>query len=72
MEKFKTRCEENRKMLEENLTKKYKHIVSNEMLADLLLYGKIEKRGYYIVANEVIIECPQEIKLNGQYKIEKI
>ena len=52
LDKFMERLEENRKAINKSLTKRFKLPVDVSTLADMVLYKKIETRGFLIVTNE--------------------
>lgn len=52
LDKFMERLEDNRKVINKSLTKRFKLPVDVSTLADMVLYKKIETRGFLIVTNE--------------------
>ena len=62
--KFEDRLQENRDTINYSLTKRFGFKVDVSTLADVVLYRKIETRGFRIEAEEEI-ECQKDIKLNG-------
>ena len=52
LDKFINKIQENRKYINNSLSKRFDVKVDVSALADVVLYGKIEKRGYLIVTNE--------------------
>lgn len=66
---FNSKLEENRDRLTESFTKRFGFSVSNDLLADLKLYEKIEKRGFLIESKEGLIKCIQDISLLGMEMI---
>lgn len=64
LDKFKANLEENRKKTSEKLSKTFKFKVENNVLADILLYKKIEIRGFLIKGKEDY-KCLNNIVLNG-------
>lgn len=70
-DKFLDRCCENRDKLSESLTNRFGFEIYNELLFDLNLYLKLEKRGFLISCNGVACECVNNIILDGQTLIIK-
>lgn len=71
--KFMENYENNRKLVEQNLTKRYKIPVKYDILADMYLYYTIETRGFYIV-NQITgdeYRWAGEVILNGGRKIAR-
>lgn len=62
---FMNKLEENRKTINDSLSKRFGFRVENNKLCDLKLYDKVEKRGYLIEVESEIITCPEEVKLDG-------
>ena len=52
LDKFKQRLKENRETINRSLTKRFDYCVDVTALADIVLYKKIETRGFLIVTNE--------------------
>lgn len=69
IDKFNSRVEENRKSINESISKRFKIDFSNDLLCDLKLYSEIEKRGFFIFINGSECKCLSNIKLDGQNKI---
>lgn len=65
LDKFKSKLEENRKNINDSLTKRFNFEITNNMLADLRLYTMIEKRGFFIVSGKEKFDCLSNIKLDG-------
>ena len=70
-ERFVNRLNENRKTMNSSLSNKYGVIVELNKLADIDLYTKTEKRGFYIVANGRIVEWLEEIVINHEQILRK-
>lgn len=66
LEKFKKGYVENRRKISDSLSKRFNVRVDVTILADIVLYKKIESRGFLLVVKEVNIECPNDIILNGE------
>lgn len=67
--KFNERCENNRKSINESISKMFKIDFSNDILCDLKLYSDIEKRGFYVFIDGRGCNCLSNIKLDGLSKI---
>lgn len=65
MEKFDLRVDENRSKISESLSNRFGVKYENHLLSDLALYLKIEKRGFLLFKDEVAVECPEDITLDG-------
>lgn len=71
LEKFLEQLEENREILAYSLYKRFKVWVSADELFDLVLYNKIESRGFLIEIEGVDYECLESLRLDGVKKIRK-
>ena len=69
--KFLAKCGENRKAIDESLSKRFGFTIKNEKIADLRLYQQIEKRGFLIFYDGVSVECLDNVKLYGNNLIIK-
>lgn len=69
--KFVTRRDANRIALEESLRKRFGVKVSLNIIADLLLYEKIETRGFYIEVDKEEYLCKEDIILSGDLVMKK-
>lgn len=69
VDKFTTRIDDNRKKVNDFISKKYKVDFSNDILSDLKLYSETEKRGFFIFINGGGCKCLSNIKLDGLNKI---
>lgn len=65
LNKFKEKQMKNREKIEESLSKRFGLTVLLDELSDIVLYSKIEIRGFFIYINEVEYKCLNTIKLNG-------
>lgn len=64
--KYKRLYNENRKLVSERLSTRYRVYIQCNLLADINLYIKVETRGFKIVdRNGVEYICPSQILLNG-------
>lgn len=69
---FNDKLVENRIKINDALSKRYNIKIINNKLADINLYSKVEKRGFYIINKEGVYKCLNSIKLDGQNKMLKI
>lgn len=65
-DKFIARYEDNRKKLSHKLTEKYSFNISHDIMADLLLYEKVETRGFLIYNERGKELCKENLILNGE------
>lgn len=65
LEKFAELVEGNRDAYSTSLTKRFKILSNIDNLADLLLYMKVETRGFYIKINGEECVCPNDIIFGG-------
>lgn len=65
LDKFKKKCKENRDIVNYSLTKRFNLPVEVSQLADIVLYRKIETRGFLIVTNEGQELCVNNITYGG-------
>lgn len=61
-----------RKQISESLSNRFKFSIDVSFLADLVLYTKIEKRGFllYTKGGEKICQKPQRLELESKIKIK--
>lgn len=71
MDKFNENLYENRNVLTYSLHKRFKIWLMNEELYDLVLYSKVETRGFLVSIEGVEYVCLKEIVLGGVRKIHK-
>lgn len=69
--KFEEKYINNRINIMYSLQNRFKLLITNDILSDLLLYRKIEHRGCYIKINNEVVECLNNIKLDGVAMIIK-
>lgn len=69
--KFIDKLEENRKVINNSLTKRFGITLEFNLLADLKLYTTIEKRGFLIEDDSGKHEWQNTIKLSGNLRIMK-
>lgn len=66
-EKFAKRLSDNRKTISKSLSKRFGFDITVTKLADIVLYKKIETRGFLIVTNEGKEICQNNnLKLDGE------
>lgn len=70
-QKFSEELQNNRAKIQESLSKRFGYEVKQEMLCDIVLYSKIEKRGFLIFYNNEVVECQEYITLDGKNLIIK-
>lgn len=70
--KFIERIKENRETINSSLSNRFGFKIKNDILADLVLYRKIEKRGFLVFINEEELTCPENIILDGKNLISRI
>ena len=71
MNKFEERKLDNRVNISRSLTGRFKLNISMDILADIVLYQKIEHRGFLIKLNNEEVLWPSIIKLDGQIRMLK-
>ena len=65
LDKFKAKLKENRDIVNYSLTRRFNVAVNVSQLADVVLYKKIETRGFLIVTNEGNELCQENLKFVG-------
>lgn len=65
LDKFKKKLKENRDIINYSLTKRFNIMVDVSQLADIVLYRKIETRGFLIVTGEGNELCQNNITYGG-------
>ena len=65
LDKFKKKLKENRDIINYSLTKRFNITVDVSQLADVVLYRKIETRGFLIVTGEGNEICQNNITYGG-------
>lgn len=71
LEKFKEKIQENRDTILYSLFKRFKIYYINNRLCDLVLYTRIESRGFYIEFEGEKFRCLKEVKLGGEPRIKR-
>lgn len=62
---FIRKLQSNRKSINLSLSNRFGIAIEHNILCDLRLYGRIEKRGFLIYKNGEGIECQKSIRLDG-------
>lgn len=65
MEKFTERVLENRSNINQSLSKRFKIDINVDILADIVLYSKIENRGFLILNEENEEITPENVIFKG-------
>ena len=69
--KFENQIEQHRTKINESLSKRFGLVVINPILADIVLYSKVESRGFYLLIDDEEYKCLNSIKLTGVNQIQK-
>ena len=69
LNKFTELIDYNRKRIAESLSNRFKLNIQMDRLADLVLYSKVETRGFHIEIEGDVIQCLGQVKLSGERKI---
>lgn len=69
--KFINQIEQHRTKINESLSKRFGINIINPILADIVLYSKVESRGFYLLIDNEEYKCLSNIKLNGVNQIQK-
>lgn len=64
-DKFESRLKQNRETINYSLTKRFNISIDVSTLADVVLYRKIETRGFLIVVKEDKMQCLKHITFAG-------
>lgn len=70
-DKFIENLESNRSIIDTSLSKRFKVKISFNVLCDIVLYNKIESRGFLIIHEGVEFTCLNQIALVGENRILK-
>lgn len=65
-DKFINRLEEHRNEVSVSLSKRWGFMISNDLISDVKLYEKIEKRGFLIIKEGEPITWLENLKLDGE------
>ena len=68
---FERKMNENRESINNSLSNRFGFTISNNVLCDITLYSKTEKRGFYITDSKEGFEWQENIILNGQKLMKK-
>lgn len=71
LNKFTELIDFNRKRIAESLSNRFKLNIQLDRLADLVLYSKVESRGFHIEIEGDVIQCLGQVKLSGEKRITK-
>lgn len=71
MEKFSKQLYENRGVVSYSITNRHKFVIRLENVADMILYNKIETRGFYIIHKGEPYTCKKEIIFVGDNLTKK-
>lgn len=71
MDKFTKQLHENRGVFSYKFTNKYNIVIRLTNIADMLLYNKIETRGFYIIHNGEVYSCKKEVLFDGDHLTKK-
>lgn len=71
LEKFSEKLYDNRNAIHISLSNRFGIDIVLSLLADIVLYGKVETRGFFIVYKGVPYVCQKDITLNGATLTEK-
>ena len=71
LEKYSEQLYDNRNAIRISLSGRFGIDVNLSLLADIVLYGKVETRGFFIVCKGVPYLCRKNITLNGETLTEK-
>ena len=64
-DKFRERLEDKRNQVNYSLSNRFNMHIKLDIIADIMLYVAIEKRGFYILTEGGAAECLSSIVLNG-------
>ena len=71
MNKFEEKLEDNRNEINGKLSKRYGFTITNNKLADIKLYEKVEKKGFLILGKDEVFTSLCNLKLDGVNLISK-
>lgn len=69
--KFVAAIQDNRNKINDSLSNRFKFNIKNDILCDLALYTKVEKRGFYVRMEDEEITCQENLELIGQRVVRK-
>lgn len=64
-EKFVEEYRQHRKKIADSLSLRFNFGVTFDSVADIVLYSRIEKRGFYIIYKGVEFKCRENLRLHG-------
>lgn len=64
-EKFTEKLIENRELIEYSLSRRFGFNINIKLLADIVLYSKVETRGFLIIRKGETYLCKKDITLSG-------
>ena len=70
-EKFLEKLRENRELINYSLSKRFGCNVDFNLLSDIVLYSKVETRGFLIKHKGDFFKCKKDIILNGEKATKK-
>ena len=72
LNKFKNQYEDHRRKINESLSKRFNLLVDVSTLADIVLYKRIETRGFLIVCKDGTLSCVSNTKFeSGKVTLKK-
>lgn len=69
--RFENKIKEHRETITKSLSNRFNIGIDIPVISDIVLYSKIEKRGFLVVINGEECKCQNIIKLTGVKKIQK-
>lgn len=69
--KFEMQLKDHREKINQSLSKRFGLMYFNSLLADIVLYSKVESRGFYLLIDNEEYKCLSNIKLTGVNQIQK-
>ena len=71
VKRFEDKVKEHRETIKTSLSNRFNMGIDIPVISDIVLYTKVEKRGFLILMNEEEYKCQNIIKLIGVKKIQK-
>lgn len=69
--RFENKIKEHRETINKSLSNRFNIGIDIPVISDIVLYSKIEKRGFLVLINGEEYKCQNIIKLTGVKKIQK-
>ena len=69
--RFENKIKEHRENITKSLSNRFNIGIDIPVISDIVLYSKVEKRGFLVVINGEECKCQNIIKLTGVKKIQK-